>query len=172
MAVSRPADQSQTDRHRRNHRTDRALDADDATETALEGEYKLIDANLSTINGIGGTLQSQGRYLGLLTAIDVIGKTTTPDFSLDLGGSPMPLATSFHARVDGTDGSTRLMRVDAKLDSTPIVASGLIDNTDGPGRRAVTIDSEIKRRTHRGLPALPSILRSHCSKATSARRAR
>ena len=118
--------------------------ADEATSTALEGEYKLIDADLSTINGIGGMLQSQGRYLGLLTAIDVIGKTTTPDFSLDLGGRPMPLETSFHARVDGTDGSTRLMKVDARLGSTSIVASGLIDNTDGPGRRAVTIDSEIK----------------------------
>jgi hypothetical protein len=118
--------------------------ADDATATALQGEYALIDADLSTINGIGGILQSQGNYHGVLTAIDVVGKTTTPDFSLDLGGRPVPLETSFHARVDGTDGSTRLLQVDAKLRSTPIVARGFIDNRDGPGRRAVTIESEIK----------------------------
>ena len=104
----------------------------------------MIDANLSTINGIGGTLQSQGSYQGVLTAIDVKGTTSTPDFSLDLGGRPVPLDTTFHARVDGTDGSTQLLRVEAKLRSTPIVASGFIDNRDGPGRRAVTIDSEIK----------------------------
>jgi hypothetical protein len=118
--------------------------AEDAVATPLQGEYALIDADLSTINGIGGTLQSQGSYQGLLTAIDVIGKTTTPDFSLDLGGRPVPLDTTFHARVDGTDGSTRLLQVDATLRSTPIVARGFIDNRDGPGRRAVTIESEIK----------------------------
>jgi hypothetical protein len=118
--------------------------AEDATATPLQGEYALIDADLSTINGIGGTLQSQGSYQGLLTAIDVIGKTTMPDFSLDLGGRPVPLETTFHARVDGTDGSTRLLQVDAKLRSTSIVARGFIDNRDGPGRRAVTIESEIK----------------------------
>ena len=117
---------------------------EDATATALRGEYALIDANLSMINGIGGTLQSQGSYQGVLTAIDVKGTTSTPDFSLDLGGRPVPLDTTFHARVDGTDGSTQLLRVEAKLRSTPIVASGFIDNRDGPGRRAVTIDSEIK----------------------------
>ena len=117
---------------------------EDATATPLQGEYALIDADLSTINGIGGMLQSRGSYQGVLTAIDVKGTTSTPDFSLDLGGRPVPLDTTFHARVDGTDGSTRLLQVDAKLRSTPIVARGFIDNRDGPGRRAVTIDSEIK----------------------------
>jgi hypothetical protein len=116
---------------------------DEVTETPLHGTYALIDANLSTINGIGGTLQSHGQYEGRLTAIDVTGTTTTPDFSLDLGGRPVPLETKFHARVDGTDGSTRLLRVDARLRDTSIVARGLIDNREGPGNRAVTIDSEI-----------------------------
>jgi len=117
--------------------------AGDVTATPLQGTYALIDANLATINGIGGTLQSNGQYAGRLTAIDVTGTTTTPDFSLDLGGRPVPLETKFHARVDGTDGSTRLVRVDARLRSTSIVASGLIDNLEGPGNRAVSIDSEI-----------------------------
>ena len=36
------------------------------------------------------------------------GQTTTPDFSIDVGGTPVPLETTFHAVVDGTNGNTYL----------------------------------------------------------------
>ena len=85
---------------------------DDPAETPVAGEYTLTNADLSTINGIGGILQSSGKYEGRLTKINAVGESQTKDFSLDLGGKPVPLETRFHTVVDGTDGSTRLERVD------------------------------------------------------------
>jgi hypothetical protein len=115
----------------------------DPTALPIQGLYTLTDADLSTINGIGGTLQSRGQYVGRLTEITATGTTTTPDFNLDLGGRPMPLETSFTAIVNGTNGSTRLEQVDAKLGDTTIAATGAILNLEGPGRRHVEISSRV-----------------------------
>jgi hypothetical protein len=100
----------------------------------VEGDYTFTLANLGTIRGIGGTLTSSGQYHGPITAITVRGETTTPDFNLDLGGQPLPLTTSFIAHVDGSDGSTRLELVDARLFNTRIRVSGTITNVSGPGQ--------------------------------------
>lgn len=116
---------------------------DDGTQTALSGEYTFLNANLATINGIGGTLQSTGRYEGELTQIAAYGSTYTPDFSLELGGKPLPLSTTFHAVIDGTNGSTELVSVNAKLLNTPITTSGSITNLDGPGRHDLKLDVTI-----------------------------
>jgi hypothetical protein len=65
------------------------------------------------------------------------------DFSLDLGGRPVSLETSYTTIIDGTNGTTRLERVDALLLTTSIVATGAITNLPGPGNRHVEISSEI-----------------------------
>jgi hypothetical protein len=62
-----------------------------------------------------------------------------PDFSLDLGGNPAPLDTSFETIVNGTDGTTILARVDATLYSTPMLVTGAITNLAGPGRHQVDL---------------------------------
>ena len=101
-------------------------------------------ANLDTIKGIGGTLTSHGAYSGVLERIEVKGETDTPDFSIDLAAQPVPLKTTFHAIVDGTNGDTRLERVEARLIETLIVAHGAVVRAkDVKGRRValdVTID--------------------------------
>ena len=117
---------------------------DDGAQTALSGEYTFLDAKLSTINGIGGTLQSTGRYDGELTRISAHGSTVTPDFSLELGGKPLPLTTTFHAVIDGTNGSTELVNVHARLLNTPIRTRGTITNLPGPGRHDLKLDVRIE----------------------------
>jgi len=117
---------------------------DDPTSTPLDGEYEFTDADLSTINGIGGTLSSKGTYAGELTEITAKGTTDTPDFSLDLGGRPVPLTTTFVARINGTNGTTELTSVDAKLRNTPIQVTGAITNLPGPGRRDVNLQVKIE----------------------------
>jgi hypothetical protein len=104
------------------------------SELPVAGDYTFTLANLGTIRGIGGTLTSRGHYHGPITAITVRGETTTPDFNLDLGGQPLPLTTSFIAHVDGSDGSTRLELVDARLFNTRIRVTGAITNVSGPGQ--------------------------------------
>jgi hypothetical protein len=127
---------------------------DDPAETPITGEYTLTDADLSTINGIGGILQSSGKYEGRLTKINAVGQAQTRDFSLDLGGKPVPLETRFHTIVDGTDGSTRLERVDAKLRNTSFSTWGDITNLSGPGRHAIDLEFDIKEGRIEDLLAL------------------
>ncbi len=127
---------------------------DSPGETPVAGEYTLTNADLSTINGIGGILNSSGKYEGRLTRVNAVGESETKDFSLDLGGKPVPLQTRFHTIVDGTDGSTRLERVDAKLRNTSFSTWGNIDNLSGPGRHAVNLEFDIKQGRIEDLLAL------------------
>ena len=109
----------------------------------IAGEYTLTDADLGTINGIGGILQSTGKYEGKLTEIRATGSSTMPDFSLDLGGKPLPLEATFVTTINGTDGSVRLDDVQAKLLNTPIHVTGAITNLPGPGRHDVQLQTQI-----------------------------
>ena len=113
------------------------------TDIALGGKYTFSLANLGTIRGIGGTLTSTGTYEGHLTAIAITGQTEMPDFSLDMGGKPVPLTTRFSATVNGSDGSTVLDRVDAMLIQTPITVRGRVDNLPGPGRRQIELTADV-----------------------------
>ena len=76
--------------------------------TPRRRQVQFTHADLGTIKGIGGILSSIGEFAGQLDRIDVKGTTTTPDFSVDVSGQPVPLDTTFHAVVDGTNGDTYL----------------------------------------------------------------
>ena len=97
----------------------------------MNGHYNFDRADLGTIDGIGGILKSVGDFKGQLDEIDVRGHTSTPDFRIDVGGAAVPLETDFHAVVDGTNGDTYLKQVNAKLQDTPITASGAIESQKG-----------------------------------------
>lgn len=112
---------------------------DDGTRTPLDGEYTFTDADLSTINGIGGRLSSKGSFTGNLVAIDATGVADVPDFNLDLGGKSAHLVANFETTVNGTDGTTVLKKVEATLGRTPISVTGAIVNLEGPGRHAVDL---------------------------------
>jgi hypothetical protein len=115
----------------------------DPGQTPVSGTYSFNHADLNTIKGIGGVLTSQGDFSGQLEEITVKGKTTTPDFTIDVGGAPVPLETSFHAVVDGTNGNTYLKQVDARLQDTAISASGAIESHPGVKGRSITLDIKI-----------------------------
>jgi hypothetical protein len=109
-------------------------------DTAVAGRYTFKNADLNTIKGIAGTLSSEGQFSGQLAEIDVRGTTSTPNFSIDIGGRPLPLDTRFHAVVDGTDGDTYLKRVDATFLDTALTASGAITGTPGVKGRTIALD--------------------------------
>jgi len=116
----------------------------DPGRTPLRGRYSFDHADLGTIHGIGGTLSSAGDFSGTLAEIDVHGTTKTPDFRLDVAGQPVPLETTFHAVVDGTNGDTYLKQVDAKLQDTVITASGAVVSQHGVKGRTVKVDVTIQ----------------------------
>jgi hypothetical protein len=105
-------------------------------QTPLEAAYTFVDADLSTIRGIAGILQSTGRYSGVLERIEATGTTTTPDFDLEVGGRKLPLVTNFTVVVDGTNGNTYIQPAEARLGkATPIrVTGGVVKAEDRRGR--------------------------------------
>ena len=109
-------------------------------DTPVDGRYTFRNADLSTIKGIGGMLSSDGNYKGQLSRIEVDGTTTTPDFRLDMANHPVPLNTTFHAIVDGTNGDTYLQPVDAWLLHTHIVAQGQVVHRAGVQGRDIRLD--------------------------------
>jgi hypothetical protein len=114
---------------------------DEPRITPLNGAYTFSHADLSTIRGLSGILSSTGQFSGLLDRIDVWGETTTPDFSLGIGGNPVPLETQFHAIVDGTTGNTMLDPVHAKLLNSEFVARGGVFRVPGLRYRRVLLDA-------------------------------
>src|SRR3954466_4403565 len=112
--------------------------------TPLQGKYAFNKADLNTIKGISGMLSSTGTFTGQLQEIEVKGKTTTPDFAIDIGGSPLPLETEFHAVVDGTNGNTYLKQVHAKLAETAIETSGAVESRPGVKGRYIDLDVTIR----------------------------
>ena len=113
--------------------------ADSPGDTPVSGTYNFTHADLSTFKGIAGMLSSTGQYQGTLNNIVVDGETDTPDFSLTSAAHPMPLHTTFHAIVDGTNGDTHLEPVDAQLLHTHIVARGDVVKVPGQGHN-ITLD--------------------------------
>ena len=123
--------------------------ADEPSDTPLQGEYTFDNADLGTIKGIAGILDSTGGFSGTLDQIDVKGTTTTPDFSLDIGGTPLKLDTTYVALVDGTNGDTILHDVAAVLGETRIKAKGGVVHTPGRKGRTVILEAAIdKGRLH------------------------
>jgi len=118
---------------------------DDPGRTALEGTFTFANADLGVFKGISGLLSAHGEFGGPLGRLGIHGETDTPDFTLSVSGHPVPLHTDYHATVDGTNGDTRLDRVDARLLETSLSAKGAI--IDGPGDqgRTVSIDVEIPK---------------------------
>jgi hypothetical protein len=100
--------------------------SDDPRETPVEGSYSFNKADLGTIKGISGTLDSTGRYSGTLGEIGVTGTTETPDFALDMSEHPVNLRTEFDATVDGTTGDTILNAIHATLRNTVLEVKGKV----------------------------------------------
>ena len=142
----------------------------DPSETPVSGTYRFLDADLSTIRGLGGTLTSLGKYDGVLSEIKVQGETDTPNFDLGISGNRVPLKTQFNAVVDGISGDVILDRVDAQLLSSRIVARGrvarvpegngrfvLLDVTAGPAR----LEDLLRLAVKSSKPSLTGALNVH-----------
>jgi hypothetical protein len=112
--------------------------------TPLAGQYSFQNADLDTIKGIGGILDSKGSFQGELARIAVKGETHVPDFHLDISRQPVALSTSFEAVVDGTDGDTYLNEVNAQFLQTALTAKGAVTGTKGVKGRTVTLNVHIQ----------------------------
>jgi hypothetical protein len=97
---------------------------EDPGETPIAGSYEFHHADLSVFKGIAGMMESTGKYQGVLRNLVVDGETSTPDFRLTHFGTALPLKTTFHATVDGTNGDTWLQPVNAVLGQSHFTCEG------------------------------------------------
>lgn len=105
----------------------------DPGKTPIDGQYTFAHADLGTLHGLRGTLSSAGRFSGVLDRLSLEGTADVPDFSLDISNHPMPLRTSFHAIVDGTNGDTYLQPVHARLGASDFMTWGKVVKLKGQG---------------------------------------
>lgn len=117
--------------------------AEDPSLTPVSGRYAFTNADLNTIRGIGGILSSSGQFTGVLERIAVQGETNAGNFSVDIGGNPVPLRTRFNAVVDGTSGDTLLDPVEGRLAQSLIVARGSVAKSPDGAGRIVALDVSI-----------------------------
>jgi hypothetical protein len=117
-----------------------AWQPDEPGLTPLSGKYQFIHADLDPFRGIAGKLDSTGTFEGVLERIVADGKTTTPDFSLDVTGHRLALNTQFHAIIDGTTGDTALDPVTAQFGHSSLVARGGVFGLPGTKGKAVLLD--------------------------------
>ena len=118
---------------------------DDPGQTPLAAEYTFDKADLGVFKGISGILSSTGKFGGVLEKIEVEGKTSTPDFTVTIGGHPLDLETVFSATVDGTNGDTLLHPVTAHLLNTVIVAQGGIVRSPDKQGKEITLDVTVDK---------------------------
>jgi hypothetical protein len=112
--------------------------------TPLSGGYTFEDADMATINGIGGRLNSTGKFEGHLERIRVTGVASVPDFNLEMTRQPVKLDTRFRATVDGTSGDTYLDEVLATLGQSKIRATGSVAGAPKAKGRSVLLDVQIE----------------------------
>lgn len=117
---------------------------DDPGLTPISGQYRFDHADLGVFHRIAGTLDSTGKFGGVLRRLEVDGETRTPDFRLT-GGNPVPLTTRYHSIVDGTTGDTLLQPVNATLGQSHLVARGGVTRSPGAAHRTVTLDVVLDR---------------------------
>jgi hypothetical protein len=113
--------------------------------TPINGQFTFERADLGFFKGIGGILSAHGTYGGALARIEVHGETETPDFTVTVGGHPVPLSTKYHAIVDGTNGDTALERIDVRFLETSLVARGGVFDVEGVSGRLVTLDVDMEQ---------------------------
>jgi hypothetical protein len=114
--------------------------SEDPGETPLDGTFTFDRADLGVFRGISGILSAHGHFGGTLARIDIHGETETPQFTVAVGGHPVPLHTVYHTVVDGTNGDTLLERIDGSFLNTSLVARGAVVETPGKQGRTVTLD--------------------------------
>jgi hypothetical protein len=98
--------------------------ADEPAATPVAGAYTFQHADMSTLKGLKGMMDSTGQFRGPLDYLSVDGQTDIPDFALRTSARPIALHTDYSAIVDGTNGNTILRSVTARFLQTTLSVQG------------------------------------------------
>ena len=114
-------------------------------ETPISGDYTFERADLGAYGGVAGTLDSKGKYGGVLKHIDISGATNVPNFEVTIGGHKVKLVTQYSAYVDAIHGDTFLKSVDSHFGRTDLAAEGSIAGVKGQKGKTALLDLTSRR---------------------------
>jgi|KBSSwiStaDraftv2_1062776.scaffolds.fasta_scaffold100924_2 hypothetical protein len=117
----------------------------DAAQTPVSGNYTFDHADLSVFPGIAGTLSSKDDFQGVLQHIETHGSVDVPDFEIDRSSHPVPLHSTFHAVVNGTNGDVILEKVTSTLVHTAITTKGRITGTPNGHGKTTSLDFSVRQ---------------------------
>jgi hypothetical protein len=117
-----------------------AWNKEDPGSTAIDGKFRFADADLGSLRGLEGILQSEGSYTGSIGEIHARGAADIAGFAVT--GQPVPLATRYDVIVGGTTGDVVLQPVDVTvLESRLSSAGAIVRSRETKGRR---IDMDVR----------------------------
>lgn len=107
--------------------------------TPVKGEYSYQNVKLSSLPGLGGTLESRGNFNGKLGQINVSGQASVSNFRITGASHSRRLMASFQAAVDATRGDVFLNRILASFDRTALLFSGSVADKQGQPSKTVEL---------------------------------
>lgn len=119
--------------------------SDDPGQTPVSGTYKFEHAFLGVLGGIDGVLTSHDNFQGTLSQIETNGSVEIPDFKIRHAGRSSPLASRFHAFVNGLNGDVRLEHVETSVVKTDVLARGSVLDLPGPAGKEASLDLNVSK---------------------------
>lgn len=113
-------------------------------ETPVSGTYSFDRADLGVFRGIAGMIDSQGKFSGPLSRIDVQGTTDSANFEVRRSGHAAPLSTRFQLVVNGLNGDVALTSVSASYFKTVISATGSVAGKKGWDGKFTSLDFTVR----------------------------
>jgi hypothetical protein len=112
--------------------------------TPMSGNYTIVSADLSRLQGLAGHVTGGGRFAGNFTTVGVTGTAAIPDFRADTKHT-VALDASYKVTVNGTNADVRIDEVQVRTGSSTVTASGSVAGS--PRTVALTIatkDAEVQ----------------------------
>jgi hypothetical protein len=107
--------------------------------------YTMARCELATLPGVQGILSSQGRFQGVLQSLEITGDANVAQFSLTVSGRPEPLHASLQATVNASDSSVVIAHLNGTLQSSPLVASGVVHDVQDDRLRDIALHISVDR---------------------------
>ena len=115
----------------------------DVGATRVSGAYSYDNIELSHFKSIFGVAHARGRFSGRLSQVETNGSVDVSGFRVDGSNHTVPLAATFEATVNGTNGDVLLTPAVARFRRTRIEVRGWIAGREGEKGKTASFDFSV-----------------------------